>query len=234
MGRHGRGPRRPDPGRASDATAAAGGRASHAGHGTGFDERARDWDTAERRQRAEIVAGAVRASVPLTRATRLIDIGAGTGLLGFALSGDVGEVVLAEPSSGMLEVVREKLEVPGGPRNVGAVRFELTVDPPPGEPFDLAVSLLVLHHLEDTSGALRAIRDLLRPGGRIALADLDAEDGSFHEATTEGVHHHGFDRDELGRLAEAAGFTDVEVRTATEIEHEDGRFPVFLLLGRRA
>jgi ubiquinone/menaquinone biosynthesis C-methylase UbiE len=197
-----------------------------------FDERARDWDTPERRQRADEVAAAIRASVPLAPSTRLIDIGAGTGLLGLALAGDVGEVILAEPSTGMLEVVREKLEA-AGPSNVGAIRFDLIADPAPAEPFDLAVSLLVLHHLEDTAGALGAILRLLRPGGRLALADLDAEDGSFHDADAEGIHHRGFDRDALAGLALAAGFTDVELRTATEIEHDAGRFPVFLLLARR-
>jgi ubiquinone/menaquinone biosynthesis C-methylase UbiE len=197
-----------------------------------FDERARDWDTPERRQRANEVARAIRASVPLTPGTRAIDVGAGTGLLGIALAGDVGEVVLAEPSSGMLEVVRDKLAA-GGPGNVTAVRFDLTSDPLPGDPFDLVVSLLVLHHVEDTGAALAAILRLLRPGGRIALADLDTEDGSFHDPDAEGIHHLGFDRDALAVRARAAGFVDVEFRTATEIEHEAGRFPVFLLLARR-
>lgn len=202
------------------------------GHATSFGERARDWDTLERRQRAEEVAAAIRASVPLRPDTRLIDIGAGTGLLGLALAGEVGEVVLAEPSDGMLEVARGKLAAVGDPR-VTAVGFDLTADPPPGEPFDLAVSLLVLHHVEDTAGALGAIFRLLGPGGRLALADLDTEDGSFHDADAAGIHHHGFDRVALTGLAQAAGFVDVEFRTATEIEHEDGRFPVFLLLARK-
>jgi 2-polyprenyl-3-methyl-5-hydroxy-6-metoxy-1,4-benzoquinol methylase len=197
-----------------------------------FDERARDWDTPDRRKRAEDVAAAIRAGIPLTRTTRVIDVGAGTGLLGIALAGDVGEVVLAEPSVGMLEVAREKL-TERGPANVTAARFDLTSDVPPEEPFDLVVSLLVLHHLEDTAGALAAIRRLLRPGGRIALADLDTEDGSFHDADAEGIHHEGFDRAALAGLATAAGFVDAEFRTATEIEHEARRFPVFLLLARR-
>jgi ubiquinone/menaquinone biosynthesis C-methylase UbiE len=197
-----------------------------------FDERARDWDTPERVERAREVAGAIRATVPLSPATRLIDVGAGTGLLGLALAGDVGEVVLAEPSTGMLEVVREKLAT-GAPPRVSAVRFDLTSDPPPGELFDLAVSMLVLHHLEDTAGALGAVLRLLRPGGRIALADLDTEDGSFHDPGAEGIHHHGFDREALAGQARTAGFVDVEFRTATEIDHEDGRFPVFLLIARR-
>jgi ubiquinone/menaquinone biosynthesis C-methylase UbiE len=158
-------------------------------------------------------------------------VGAGTGLLGLALADDVGAMVLAEPSAGMLEVALEKLAAGGWP-NVTAVRFDLETDPPPGEPFDLVLSLLVLHHLADTAAALTAIRRLLRSGGRLALADLDAEDGSFHSPEAEGIHHLGFERPALVEMARAAGFTDVEVTTATEIERDGRHYPVLLLLAR--
>jgi len=197
-----------------------------------FDERARDWDTPQRRERAQAVAGAIREHVPLTPLTRAIEVGAGTGLLGLELAGEVGEMVLAEPSQGMLEVIREKLAA-GGPRHVIAMRLDLLADPPPDDPFDLAVSLLVLHHLADTDAALAAVLRLLRPGGRLALADLDAEDGSFHGPQAEGIHHLGFKRHAVAEAARAAGFVDVEVRTATEIEQAGRRYPVFLLLARR-
>ena len=199
-----------------------------------FDERAREWDTSERRERAEVVAEAVRANVALAPTMRAVDVGAGTGLLGIALAGEVGEMVLAEPSVGMHEVIADKL-ASDGPPNVTAVRFDLLVDPPPpGDPFDLAVSLLVLHHLPDTAFALAAIARLLRPDGRLALIDLDTEDGTFHDADAEGIYHLGFDRDGLADLARAAGFADVEFRTATEIESDGRRYPLFLLLARRA
>lgn len=197
-----------------------------------FDEKARSWDTPDRQARAEIVAAAIRDNVALAPSMRAIDLGAGTGLLGLALAGDVGEMVLAEPSAGMREVIAGKL-ASGPPANVRAIAFEVPDDPPAGERFDLAVSMLVLHHLPDTSAALRAIFRLLRPGGLIALADLDTEDGSFHGPGAEGVHHHGFDRGELVSRAGEAGFADVEVRTATSIEDEDRTYPLFLLLGRR-
>ena len=198
-----------------------------------FDERARTWDTPERRGRAEAVAGAIRSAVDLDASARAIDVGAGTGLLGLALAGDVGEMVLADPSEGMLEVLTEKLAM-AGPSNASGLRFDLLADaPPPGPPFDLAVSLLVLHHIVDTRAALSAIRGLLGSGGRLALADLDAEDGSFHDADAEGIHHLGFDRTKIASLAIEAGFTDIRVVTAMTIEREDRSFPVFLLLGRR-
>ena len=198
-----------------------------------FDERARTWDTPERQERAEAVAGSIRSALDLDSSMRAIDVGAGTGLLGLALAGDVGQMVLADPSAGMLEVVNEKLAA-GSPSNVSGLRLDLLADPPPpGAPFDLVVSLLVLHHLADTGAALAAIGALLRSGGWLALADLDAEDGSFHDADAEGIHHRGFDRQALTRLAREAGFTDVRVVTSMTIEREDGKFPVFLLVGRR-
>lgn len=196
-----------------------------------FDERAREWDTPERRQRAETVADAIRANVPLTPTTRTIDVGAGTGLLGFALADDIGDLVLAEPSEGMREVIGEKLAA-SGRADVTAIPFDLKAGPPSGEPFDLAISLLVLHHVVDTATALAAIRRLLVPGGRIAIADLDTEDGAFHDADAEEIHYLGFDRAALGKLARDAGFVDVQFRTATEITRDDGQYPVFLLLGR--
>jgi SAM-dependent methyltransferase len=200
---------------------------------TNFDERARDWDTPERKARAEAVAGAIRTAVPLSRSIRTIEVGAGTGLLGLALAGEVGDLVLAEPSRGMLEVIHEKLARGRAPR-VSALAYDLLADPPPPEPFDLVISLLVLHHLQDTDGALAAILRLLRPSGWMAIADLDAEDGSFHGPDAEGIHHQGFERAAITSTARRLGFEDVDVRTATELERDGRRYPLFLLTGRRA
>ncbi|HEX3429092.1 MAG TPA: class I SAM-dependent methyltransferase [Candidatus Limnocylindrales bacterium] len=202
---------------------------------TTFDERAKDWDTPTRIARARQIAAAIRPAVPLARDDRLADVGAGTGLLGLALVDDVGEVVLLDPSAGMIEVAAQKL-AGGSLPSVRADRHDLLADPPPAEPFDVVVSLLVLHHIEDTAAALAAIRDLLVPGGWIALADLDTEDGFFHSADAEGIHHRGFDRGQIETLSQAAGFVDVETRTAMVIDEHgsDGGYPVFLLTGRRA
>lgn len=199
---------------------------------TNFDDKARDWDTSERRQRAQAVAQAIRDRVPLTDQTRVIEVGAGTGLLGLGLAEEVGEMVLTDPSAGMLEVTFDKL-ADGRHPNVSAVRFDLLTDPPPGEPFDLAVSLLVLHHLADTHAALSAVRGLLRPGGWVALADLDAEDGSFHGPDAEGIHHQGFDRGAIVELAREVGFSEVAASDATQLERDGEEYGVFLLTGRR-
>ena len=70
-------------------------------------------------------------------------------------------------------------------------------------------------------------------GGFVALADLDSEDGSFHPPGTEGVYHHGFDRDALTGLLEAAGFEDVKFQTAVEVPKEGSSYPIFLVVASK-
>ena len=197
-----------------------------------FDERAKEWDTPERIERADEVARAIDEAVPIDRSMRAIEIGAGTGLLGLHFADRVASLLLTDPSAGMIEVAEEKVRRVAIP-NVATKRYELGADPLPGRDFDLLLSLLVLHHIKDTAGAFRAAHDLLAPGGRLAMADLDTEDGSFHSPDAEGIHHLGFDRTALEGLAREAGFDDVAFRTAATIVDEGRSYPLFLLTARR-
>lgn len=203
-----------------------------------FDERASGWDTPERIERANAVADAFIRAVPMGPATRAVELGAGTGLLGLAIRDRVGprnlaELLLTDASGGMLDIAEGKVRA-RRLRGVRTARFEIASDPPPdGAPFDVALSLLLLHHVEDTTAVLQGIAALLRSGGRVALSDLDTEDGTFHSADAEGIHHLGFDRKALRAQAEAAGFADVQISTAGEMEREGRRYPLFLLVARR-
>ena len=199
-----------------------------------FDDKAAEWDTPERLDRAHQLADTIREHVPLTSGMHALDIGAGTGLLGLDLLHDLGSIVLADPSEGMVEVARTKIEAEGI-IDAEAIVFDFPADEPPaGAPFDLAVSLLVLHHVKDTGATLRSIHAALVPGGYIGLIDLDEEDGSFHDPDQPGIHHHGFSGEPLVSLASTAGFEDAQVRIVHELEKEGGRtYPLFLLTARK-
>ena len=198
-----------------------------------FDDKAAEWDTSERRERAHLLADTIRAHLPLRPDMKLIDIGAGTGLLGLDLLDDVGSVVLADPSAGMVTVARTKIETQGVV-DATAIVFDFPArEPPPGAPFDVAVSLLVLHHVENTSSTLRSIYESLVPGGYIGIIDLDKEDGSFHDPDQPGIHHHGFDGESLVGLAKEAGFVEVDTRIVHELDRDGRTYPMFLLTGRR-
>ena len=201
-----------------------------------FDSKARQWDdNPVFRERGLKIAEAVRAAVPLHRDMHALDYGCGTGLLSFPLSDELGAIVMADSSSGMLDVVREKIAAQAV-TNMTAVKLDLLADPAPSDRFDLIVTSMTLHHVPDTDHILRVFHDLLQPGGTLCIADLDQEDGSFHGIEVD--VHHGFDRTDLSRRAAQSGFADVQFQTVFSIakEHEDGTrdYPVFLMTARRA
>jgi ubiquinone/menaquinone biosynthesis C-methylase UbiE len=201
-----------------------------------FDQQARDWDNDPVRvSRARAVADAIRKQVPLSTHMTAMEYGCGTGLLSFELRGDIGRITLADSSEGMLEVLREKIAACGA-AHMTPMKLDLAVDPLPEDRFDLVYNLMTLHHIPDTGRALRGFHGLLRPNGWLAICDLDAEDGSFHDPGFDG--HHGFDRSVMEQKLKDIGCIDVRSVTAYELERERGGikrvYPLFLLLGRRA
>jgi ubiquinone/menaquinone biosynthesis C-methylase UbiE len=203
---------------------------------TNFDERARDWDSDPKKvERARVVADAIRNTVPLSTRMKALEYGCGTGLLSFALQPDLGEITLADTSQGMLDVLREKI-ASAGVTNMHPVRLDLESDAIPAERYDLTYSLMTLHHIHDVRNVLSRFWDLLVPNGILLVADLDQEDGSFHTDGTTDVHL-GFDRAEIQKMVEEAGFGNFSFMTAYEIKkqigNEEKTFPVFLMVARK-
>jgi 2-polyprenyl-3-methyl-5-hydroxy-6-metoxy-1,4-benzoquinol methylase len=197
-----------------------------------FDASARDWDSDPGKvERARAVADAMRAAIPLQRSMDALEYGCGTGLLSFALQADLGRITLADTSPGMLDVLREKIAVSQA-ANMHPLLLDLTSDPLPTERYDLTYSLMVLHHIEDTRHILGQFHALLKPSGILCVCDLDREDGSFHKHEFDG--HHGFTREELKGLAQAAGFEQVRFSTAYEIVRDGRSYPLFLMTARKS
>ena len=201
-----------------------------------FDSQARQWDDNPLfRERGQKIADAIRQAVPLSRTMRALDYGCGTGLLSFPLKDELGAILAADSSAGMLEVLAGKIAAQGV-TNVTPLKLDLLADPPPARRFDLIVTAMTLHHVPDTDHILAVFHDLLHPGGTLCIADLDHEDGSFHGPEVD--VHHGFDRADLSARAGKAGFADVRFQTVFSIAKEGGSgmrdYPVFLMTARRA
>jgi len=202
---------------------------------THFDSKARQWDdNPVFRERGLKIAEAIRKAVPLHRRMSALDYGCGTGLLSFPLKDELGAILMADSSGGMLDVVNEKIAAQGV-SNMATMKLDLLADPPPAQRFDLIVTAMTLHHVPDTDHILRVFHDLLQPGGTLCIADLDQEDGSFHGAEVD--VHHGFDRSDLSRRAARAGFAAVQFQTVFSIAKEQATgtrdYPVFLMTARR-
>lgn len=191
-----------------------------------FRDKADDWDT--RPVPAQISQGvfeALEQALAFSDEQTVLDFGAGTGLVCAKLADRVGKVLAVDISRAMLDKLAAKEELKG---KVTPVCQDI-LETPLEQKVDLVVSAMAMHHVEDTLALLRTLHDHLVPGGRIALADLDTEEGDFHPPDVEGVYHHGFDRDALGALAKEAGFADTTFVTACEVDRDEKRYPIFLL-----
>ena len=198
-----------------------------------FDARAATWDDDPRRlQLAADVSAALERHVPLRPDWTALDYGAGTGLLTFALASRVRSILAVDASEGMLAVLAQKAKTTGL-RSVETLRADFTQDPLPPGPFDLVASAMTLHHVADVDRLLRQFFALLAPGGHLALADLDAEDGSFH-GHADGVFHLGFDRVVFAKQLAAAGFHGLRFDTAARTVKNGRSYAIFLAVARKS
>jgi 2-polyprenyl-3-methyl-5-hydroxy-6-metoxy-1,4-benzoquinol methylase len=199
-----------------------------------FDDEAAAWDDEPGNEERQVaVAQAVKEAVSLSPRMRAVDVGGGTGRLSILLADLVGSVVVTDPSAGMVQVARERIEAAGLSGRLRAVQADLTTDRLDGA-YDVVWSSMALHHVQDVDGLLRSVAGLLVDGGRLCIADLDEDpDGAFHADKVDFDGHHGFNRQRLADQLVRAGFADVRFVDATTIFKADREFGVFLCIGTK-
>lgn len=119
---------------------------------------------------------AIVAGLPAPSSVRrIVDLGAGTGSGTLALLGRFPDarVVAVDGSAEHLAQLQEKCEQAGmiGDR-IETVQADLDAGWPDLGRADLVWASASLHHVADPGRALRAVRDLLAPGGLLAVVEL--------------------------------------------------------------
>lgn len=197
-----------------------------------FDQVAATWDEDPARVRlAAAVAETISRQVRLAPTMDVLDFGCGTGLLSMALLSSVRHVTGADTSTGMLEVLARKARE-HDMTSLSTLLLRPEDDYALSGDYDLIVSSMALHHVEDLAGLVARFRGHVRPGGRVALADLDPEDGTFHKPEITDVFHLGLDRAELKAMLAKSGFDELTDTTAFVAHRNDRDYPVFLISGR--
>jgi len=200
-----------------------------------FDSRAAQWDNLPRRVAlGNAVVEAIRQEADPQHWMQLLDYGCGTGLVTLGLQPLVKEVIAVDSSKGMLEQLEIKARETGIV-NLHTIFIDLDKDWRLPDGIDLLVSSMTMHHVPEVAPLLAHFRESMNPGAQLCIADLQQEDGSFHDDST-GIPHKGFAIEEMERFFHEAGFRDIRTVPVLTVEKErDGKvkqYPVNLTIGK--
>lgn len=192
-----------------------------------FNESAKNWDTEAKVKLGSAIAKSIKKNIKLYKNMNVLDFGCGTGLLIFPLIDEVGTVHGIDLAPNMLDILKEKGRDYKNLTTELSGIFEIT------STFDLIMSSMVMHHIEDITKLAKKLYDSLNPNGMIAIADIMKEDGSFHDSL-DGIYFFGFSNEFLEKIFKGAGFKEIKiVEDIFIIEKNDKKYPLFLLIGKK-
>ena len=195
-----------------------------------FSEKAENFDGQKSiTQNVDNIGQLVLKELSFSNNMHIMDFGSGTGLLLSQIAPFVRDITAVDISASMIGVLQSKMDTIDC--NVQILELDLTKETLDTK-FDAIISSMTIHHIENVQEIFNIFYSLLKDNGTIAIADLDKEDGSFHSENT-GVFHNGFNRNEFLQIAKNAGFKDVKIQTASIMNKPTGKYPVFLLTGKK-
>lgn len=136
------------------------------------------------------------------------DLGAGTGQLTANLAPMVGRVIAVDESSAMLKSLTARVRALP---NVEVRQGALESLPIESNHLDLAMIVLVLHHLGEPARAIAEVGRVVKPGGRIIIADMMPHERAEYR---ESMGHQwlSFDRHAVAGWCQNAGLTGLTYR----------------------
>jgi tRNA (cmo5U34)-methyltransferase len=201
-----------------------------------FDIKAADWDNNPMHwERSRAIVNGILKQLPLSKDMTALEYGAGTGITSFLLKDHMKEITMMDNSAEMVRVMDEKIRA-AETKNLKAIFFDLETKEWTGKKFDLLITQMVLHHVDDIDNIFRKFYNIIAPEGYLAIADLYTENGSFHGEGFTG--HRGFETEALSDSLKKHGFRNISSVKCFVInkkisETESGQFDVFLLTANK-
>lgn len=138
-----------------------------------WDERVDSWEEVAASDAFATLRDAVCEAAAVVQTERVLDLGAGSGLIALALAPHAQHVTAIDLSQAMLDRLREHARTRGVECVTPAVA-DMRSLPLEDESFDVVVSNYAFHHLQDDAKelALGEARRVLVPGGRLVVCDM--------------------------------------------------------------
>jgi SAM-dependent methyltransferase len=168
---------------------------------------------------ASLGCGNPTAVADLHEGERVLDLGSGGGidvLLSAKRVGPTGRAFGLDMTDEMLALAQRNA-AEAGATNIEFLKGHIEAIPLPAESIDVVISNCVVNLAADKAAVFREIARVLRPGGRIGITDIVAEDSLTPDERAERGSYAGciagaLSVSEFRTGLEATGFSDISIR----------------------
>jgi len=196
-----------------------------------FDKVAPQWESMRGGFYDEEVLKRLDRRGVLQKSMNLVELGAGDGYFSRILSKKVRKVLAVDISSNMLMELERKAEEEGL-TNIYTVEADCCDLPIEDESVDMVFSYMFLHHVEEPILAIKEMNRILRPGGRVFLADYREHSNAELKEEMHDIWQ-GFSINDLKGWFKKAGFKNILFDTVNNKHKNSGDNGIFIVLAEK-
>lgn len=172
-----------------------------------FNRVAPEWEDLRRGYYDESVINRLSEMKLLKKSMTVLDLGAGDGYLSRAVARSVKKVVAVDISAEMLRELAKKAG-DEGINNIQTLESDGCDMPVADSSIDLVCANMYLHHIEEPELALKEMKRVLKPGGKVFLADLKEHSNSELKERMHDIWQ-GFSLEDVEGWFRKCGFANI-------------------------
>jgi len=201
-----------------------------------FNSVAPEWEQLSRTCYDESIRNKLFELNLLDESMTVLDLGSGDGYLSRAVAPYVKKVIAVDISGEMLNELKKKAKA-AGISNIETIESDGQDVPLDDSSVEMACANMYLHHIEEPNIAIREMYRLVKPGGKVFVADFCIHK---NEEFKEKMHDvwPGFKRQEIKKWFCDNGFSNVQIETfqgsvESSSNSSRGKMNIFILTAEK-